>query len=365
MALTNNLNYHFTSVAYNGMGLAFRDAPTGNLKNVCIMKKNLDDRRQVWKYQVDSVGPRLHVNISNSYVLDRSSGATTSYANNAHLYAGASTSAADSVLTFENISGNIYRIKLADGRCLTAANNNNGIIAKTITTSTELASGVKNVFWATAYPSTSPSYNKQCWEATIVDAPINSNVVVTSMPDEADYPGREEDFHPESGMSNGSWSANGGGTIAYKLYTFFNKIYGHYPTGNIQYLYNLFGAKLRGTSQYHIGVDLNNGRGSEIKLPFSGTLINYPENDTNHSVGIYDGTRTYYFLHMDPLNITGARYYNQAIAKDTVLGYESDYGNATGPHLHVEVHEGKVTDGPKNTVTVTKSIPSVEPYDFF
>lgn len=362
MALTKNMNYHFTNVEYSAMALAYYAAPAANLRNVCLMKADYDDRRQVWKYQNDTgVGDRLHVCTDSTYVLDRSSGATNSYENNAHLYNASSTSATDSALIIENVSGNIYRIKLADGRCLTAANNNSGATASTITSSAQLTSGIKNVYWATAFSEASSNYDKQCWKAMLVDAPINSEVTVTYMPENADYPNRTEYFHPESGMKDSSWSANGGSSIASKVKSFYEKVYGESPSGNGKYLYNLYGAKLRGTSKYHIGVDMTKGSGSIVKSPISGTVVKNGS-DNNHSIGIYDGARTYYFLHMNPV------YVNSSTAQINVgdeLGKESDYGNATGSHLHVEVYEGRVTNGPQNTVAVTASIPSICPYDTF
>ena len=363
MALTKNLYYSFTNVAYSDMALGYYGTPIANLKNVCIWKKNTNDRRQVWKYQTDTVGDRLHVAIDTAYVLDRSSGATTSYANNAHLYKGASTSAADSALIFEDLSSGVYRIKLSDGKCLTAANNSNGKTAETITTQAALSSGVRNVYWAAAASSESSMYNKQCWKATIIGAPINSEVTVTSMPPCSGYSNQTEYFHPESGMQTGTWSANGGSSIKEKLRTIYKKVYKEFPTTageNNALFYTLYGAKLRNTSTYHIGVDINSG-GKAVYSPVSGT-VKLVESKGNHSVAIYDGKRTYYFLHMNPVNPEIK--VGKAVSVGTHLGTESDYGNANGKHLHIEVYEGLETGGPKNPVIVSKSMPTICPYDY-
>lgn len=279
------------------------------------------------------------------------------------MYNGTSTSAADSKLTFESLSNGVYRIKLSDGKCLTAANNNSGKTAETITTQAGLSSGVRNVYWAAAATSGSSMYEKQCWKATIVDAPINSSVTVTGMPQCSGYSNQTEYFHPESGMQNGTWAANGGSSIKAKLKETYKKVYGEYPTEareNNALLYTLYGANLSGTSNYHIGIDINSG-GGEVYSPVSGT-VKLVETAKNHSVAIYDGKRTYYFLHMNPVD--SEIKVGKSVNVGTHLGTESDYGNANGKHLHIEVYEGLETGGPKNPVVVSKSMPTICPYDY-
>ena len=53
----------------------------------------------------------------------------------------------------------------------------------------------------------------------------------------------------------------------------------------------------------------------------------------------------------------------KTVSVGTHLGTESDYGNANGKHLHIEVYEGLETGGPKNPVIVSKSMPTICPYD--
>ena len=64
---------------------------------------------------------------------------------------------------------------------------------------------------------------------------------------------------------------------------------------------------------------------------------------------------------MNPVNpeIKGGK----TVSVGTHLGTESDYGNANGKHLHIEVYEGLETGGPKNPVIVSKSMPTICPYD--
>jgi len=141
-------------------------ASTG--RNVCLYTDTPSDTMQKWKYSEDSgIGARLHSTVNNNYVLDRSDGSVSGSANNnAHLCAVGSTSARDSALTFVNVSGNTYRIRLANRinntwLFLTAANGNSSP-ASSITAS-NISSANGNVYWAEEAITGTVGYNKQCW----------------------------------------------------------------------------------------------------------------------------------------------------------------------------------------------------------
>ncbi len=166
---TNGKTYRFINKQYNTKALnvyGTNAASTG--RNVCLYTDTSSDNMQKWKYSEDSgIGIRLHSTVNNNYVLDRSDGSVSGSANNnAHLCAVGSTSAKDSALTFVNVSGNTYRIRLTNRinnvwLFLTAANGNSSP-ASSITTS-NISSANGNVYWAEeALPGTT-AYNKQCW----------------------------------------------------------------------------------------------------------------------------------------------------------------------------------------------------------
>ena len=185
MQFIHGHTYRFFSVAYPSLALnvyGTNAASTG--RNVCLYNKDTDpdDPMQKWKFQEDAgVGKRLHSFVNGNYVLDRSSGITNSYANNAHLCATSQTSATDSELYFlpVSIEDNTYRIRLdsaANGLLyLTAANNKSGTPASSISTESQLTSAIKNVYWATAEPVGTTGYDKQCWTVVDLDATSGGN----------------------------------------------------------------------------------------------------------------------------------------------------------------------------------------------
>lgn len=122
-------------------------------------------------------------------------------------------------------------------------------------------------------------------------------ITVTNIPNGI-YSNDAEYFHPQSGMVNGTWAQNNGSYIQNKIKNYYKTIYGDEPDSANQYLYNLFGAKLTGRNDYHIGVDIWHGSSSKITSAHSGTVIKAGNTDSNE-VAIYDVERTYCYLHME------------------------------------------------------------------
>ena len=93
---------------------------------------------------------------------------------------------------------------------------------------------------------------------------------------------------------------------------------------------------------YHSGLDLVSGAagGDGVVYPVApGKVIRRVVG--NASYGSYvtvqhaDGMLSLY-AHLDHISVT----LGQQVGYDTVLGFEGATGNATGPHLHLELHEG-------------------------
>ena len=171
MALVNGKKYHFLCMADESCALSAHSISAMNGANVRLGDDNYNDLRQAWTYQSDSVGFRLHFSDNDAYVLDRSDGSLSrSYNNNAHLCITSATSGTDSALVFENVSGDVYRIRLkntinGEYLYLTAATTA-GTPSATITTAAALTSA-KNIYWKT---DNRPSGNttlikRQQWKA--------------------------------------------------------------------------------------------------------------------------------------------------------------------------------------------------------
>ena len=91
----------------------------------------------------------------------------------------------------------------------------------------------------------------------------------------------------------------------------------------------------------HRGLDIAGAWGTAVVAAESGTVIaanNYDSwgDSWGYYVLIYhNGTFTTRYAHLSSLTV----YQGQYVEKGTVVGYEGDTGNVTGPHLHFEVYE--------------------------
>lgn len=189
-----------------------------------------------------------------------------------------------------------------------------------------------------------------------------NEITVTNMPEVSDYKQNDgtyrEYFHPFSGLRNGTWAYNGGTDIKEKMLRLYRAVYGFEPNSLNNYLNNLYGAKVSGTSQYHIGVDINAGKGTAIHPVTDGTIIYCADN----ALGIYDSENniTWYYLHM-----SGRPKVSGNVYKDDIIGYEDKIGWATGYHLHIEIYEGRHTTGPNNPPTLSGTTNALCPYPYF
>ena len=91
----------------------------------------------------------------------------------------------------------------------------------------------------------------------------------------------------------------------------------------------------------HRGLDIAGPWGTAVVAAESGTVIAAQNYDSwGDSWGYYvliyhNGTFTTRYAHLSSLTV----YQGQYVEKGTVVGYEGDTGNVTGPHLHFEVYE--------------------------
>lgn len=320
-----------------------------NGQNVCLWTPD-GSLEQQWKYS----GGKLLSMRGTSFALDKYTVSGNENNNNADIWTA--NDPTNQNIVFEVVSGNTVMIKLSSsGLYLTAYNNANGSDIGKKTTS----SG--NVFWAVK--KTDPTNNKpstmQQWIFKEVGGSSGgTQVTVTGMP-AGIYANNTEYFHPQSGMKNGTWAANNGAYIQQKVKAYYKKIYKVDPTSTSQYLYNFFGAKLTGYKSYHIGLDVFHGAGSNVYSAHKGTVIKAGKT-TSNEVAIYDGSRTYYYLHMDNLKVREG----DVVSVGTQLGVEGKNGWADGYHVHLEVFNGKYTGGPNNTPTIDQNITAICPYDY-
>ncbi len=100
----------------------------------------------------------------------------------------------------------------------------------------------------------------------------------------------------------------------------------------------------------HRGMDIAGAWGTQVVAAESGTVIaanNYDSwgDSWGYYVLIYhNGTFTTRYAHLSSLTVS----YGQYVEKGTVVGYEGDTGNVTGPHLHFEVYQNGTRVDPMN-----------------
>lgn len=386
MDIVNGKTYRFINVYHDGYGLNIYGTEGTDIKggqNVCLYSASTTDQMQQWEIEErGSNGYRLHAVLKPSYVLDCSDGSiSTSYKNNAHMCAETGTTDVDCAVEFEYVSSNQVRIHLGQkGLCLTATTvaENDAELSNNISTSAALrggSTGRGNVYWASPASEGSMTWKKQCWEVVEVgggtdpDPEPGEDITVTGMPDCIEY-GEEktEYFHPDSGMVNGSWSKNDGLTKEEAVRSFYHKVFGYDPHDDQHFLYNLYGAKYNADGyrgKYHTGIDM-------YGIP--GTAANGEDKLTIHSahagtvvfigtgygtVAIYDGHRTYLYLHMKNICVSAG----DSIKVGDKLGIQSHTGLTNGDHLHIEVQEGKAKSEAA-LPTINDPFESISPYEY-
>lgn len=334
-----------------GKFLTFHDASITSSLNV-YQYSEAGSNNQKW----EKIGTRLCCHENNSYCLDRYKvGGSTQ--NNADIWLN--NDAENQELEF-GVNNGYLTIKLkSNGLYLTASSRTATdayLDQSGNSTACKAPAALGNVYW-----DIGPT-NYSRWDAIEVPAK-GEQVFVDEMPNVPYYNNRGgiEDFHSNSGMISGTWEENDGNSIRNKIRAFYYKVFKDYPADDRNYLNNLYGAEIGNSGTHHLGIDINKGNNSKVYAPVAGELV-AKGTDSHHTIGIYDGTRTYYFLHMNPISISEN---STQVTIGDELGVESDYGPyADGVHLHVEIYKGRVTHGPKNPVTANQKIPSLRPYNY-
>lgn len=391
MDIVNGKTYRFINVYHDGYGLNIYGTKGTDIKggqNVCLYSASPTDQMQQWKAVAVSGASdvfQLEAVLNSVYVLDCSDGSiSTSYKNNAHMCKKTGTSAVDSGIIakpVQGVQGNQVRICLPEKNLYltaTTVTEDDTELSNNISTSAALrggSTGRGNVYWASPASEGSMTWKKQCWEVVEVgggtdpDPEPGEDITVTGMPDCIEY-GEEktEYFHPDSGMVNGSWSKNDGLTKEEAVRSFYHKVFGYDPHDDQHFLYNLYGAKYNADGyrgKYHTGIDM-------YGIP--GTAANGEDKLTIHSahagtvvfigtgygtVAIYDGHRTYLYLHMKNICVSAG----DSIKVGDKLGIQSHTGLTNGDHLHIEVQEGKAKSEAA-LPTINDPIESISPYEY-
>lgn len=110
----------------------------------------------------------------------------------------------------------------------------------------------------------------------------------------------------------------------------------------------------RSAGRSHKGVDMFAARGTPVVAPVAGTVEHRSNSLGGLSFHLWGDDDTYYYgAHLDAYGpIEGW------IDSGTVVGYVGDTGNARGtsPHLHFEIHPGRVHGGPSAAVNPTPAV---------
>lgn len=357
MALTENFYYRFLSEANNNYALKACGTYSTSGTNVCLGPSNPVDNRQKWKYQYDTnVGYRLHFADHTSYVLDRSDGSLSkSYNNNAHLCITGQTSATDSALTFEQVSGMVYRIRLTNRitgvyRYLTAANVSSDAAVETVPNLSTLTNGKKNVYWAEEIPSSSSNYSKQCWRAvisSITDESFVDHVSKQYLVPPYPVSGVTADYDEDCDMIKRAKEEG-------------RKVCSQYPF-RVHWGID-FAGRNSSTNTAVLRNIKSSGYGRVMKIGYGYNLgntvmIKYP----NAAYGTGSSKRNIYFLycHLESISVTEG----QDVFPDTLIGVAGQTGEgADSNHLHLEAFTQQVNDSPSDEGNTTYC---VDPTTYF
>jgi len=172
-------------------------------------------------------------------------------------------------------------------------------------------------------------------------------------------------FHPDAGKVNGTWLANGGANIASIIRQFYNRVFGYFPAGQKDYLYNLYGSDM-GDAQnrrFHVGVDMVATGATTVRSALAGEVTFV--GGTFGTVAIYDRSRgvTYLYLHLSSHNRDSGVRVGEDVSVGTILGTQSNVG-ADGAHLHIEVRNGRATGPAPVGTSETTPLGAIRPYNF-
>lgn len=105
------------------------------------------------------------------------------------------------------------------------------------------------------------------------------------------------------------------------------------------YVTNMYGTYSQSQGGAHEGIDFAYGTtGTTIYAIFDGKVLS---GGLSHQLSVYDSnvSKTYNYLHMDSKSVSSGA----TITHGKSVGKQGMQGNATGPHVHFEVHSGSTT----------------------
>ncbi len=292
-------------------------------------------RDQIWNFD----GTRLtHEKSGTSICLSRSGTTATA------VQIG-STSLATSLsqISFEQISGNNYRVKVG---------GTTSPMYLTATPTTNSANASITLSWAAL--KSSDSTNSQSWE-------VERLIKVTGFPSGL-YTNNTEFFHPSAGWTQGTYTGNGGATKLANAIALYRKCYNLSSSAtvtNSQVFTNLYGAMTVGSGTWqdgsiHLGYDFNRGLGTEIYAPYAGTVQNAPYASTYGAVALYANSRYYHLLHMDPVSVSQG----VSVTTANVIGKEGRAG-VSQVHLHIEAATSNSTSVRSPLASTNSSLPTL------
>ncbi len=366
--IQNGKKYTLKNLA-TGKMLNLYGGITTNGTNVCQYSAD-NSNEQKWK----ASGNKLYTNDSTTKCLDRYYSTSSSIHLNADIWTENASENANQYLTFGR-KDSYNTISLSDNSYLVASTEpftDSYINSSGNTTAGKIPGSKGNVYWK-YFGEDETLPDEACWIATEIGGTTltpSNGIIVTNMPQITNYPypNQQEEFHPGSGMVNGSWYGDNNGTQKEDaIFDFYVATFGVAPPHINNYLYNLYGAKYSDSESipvqfrntYHTGIDMFYYAGATIRSALSGTVAFY---DSEYgAVGIYDGYRTYVYMHM---NLNQSIMVNDAeVSIGTILGTQSDVGVSGSNHLHIEVQPGKAT-GVSSYVTINDTMPTYNPYTY-
>lgn len=121
---------------------------------------------------------------------------------------------------------------------------------------------------------------------------------------------------------------------------------------DINFLTPCVGKKSQGFKRSHPAVDIYNSAGTEIYAAYDGTCIKKVYSNVSYGNHIViehpDGYKTLY-AHLQDICID----LNQEVNKGDLIGHMGRTGNATGNHLHFEIHKDGIAKNPLNYITLS------------
>lgn len=153
-------------------------------------------------------------------------------------------------------------------------------------------------------------------------------------------------------VNSNSWDATTRSAQKAAVLKGYNKLYN--KTGTTFICTNLWGTWSSSQNGAHEGIDYDYGTNPTIYSISSGYIYYYSATSSAGILGIYDGTSTNFYYHMNTINIRSNGALSGTVLNPSPVinvgcgdsvGTQGRKGNANGEHVHYEVGSGKQTSG--------------------